>query len=343
MAYKKPILLLLILVFSLGFVNSLSVSVDSPLSQGQQWSINANLSSLNNGENVRIYLDSEQIFVVTKVDNLYLEVTSSSRVVNSILNKDNGFLTLVCSGLSTGNYDIELKSSNDSVGASVVFFEPSSKSDQEKLENDVSILEGQINSLKSTISTLEQQNQVKDSQISDLLKENSELDSALILLESKLRLLEQEGKSSEEIILEMKSDLNDLLVERENQKNSPLSGMFAFGAQNSGILIGLFALIALIVVGIFIRSRTGSIYSSSLFGDDDVAPDLNPVESDESSLNETRVSPFKSFFSGLKKKKSPVLNSNKKKWAVEPYHGEEKNSVSKEEKRFDLGDLIKKD
>ncbi|MDD4251210.1 MAG: hypothetical protein PHX27_03395 [Candidatus ainarchaeum sp.] len=337
---KKILFLLVLIILSIGFISALDISADSPLSYGQQWSFNVNLSSLSNSSEARIYLDSQQIAIVTRISTgEFVQGSYSSKVVNSNLNKDSGFLTLVCTGLRVGTYELRVESNNDSISKEIVFFEPANKLDQIELTNQLSDLENRILNLKTVITTLEEEINTKDAQISLLVKDNSELDSSLKLLDSKLRLLEQEGKSNEEILSELKNDLNVLLVEREEARKSPLSGLFAFGSENSGLLLGLFALIALVVVGVFVKSRSGSIYSNSLFGDDSEL-EIGPVESDESSLNETFVSPFKSIFSGLTRKKSPVLNKNKKKWAVEPYHGEVKQ---KEEKKFDLGDLIKRE
>lgn len=337
MPYKKFSLMLVLLFLLINFVSALSISVESPILKNTPWTINANLSSMNNNDITRIYLDSEQIFVVMKVDNQFIKVSSSVKMINYVLNEDNGVLILFYDGLNEGNYLVKIESNNDSKSVEVIVFD--SKTKQDELTNKVSSLESEISSLRDEIN-------LKDAQISNLIKENSDLDSALKLLDSKMRLLEQEGKTKEEILSEIKSDLNILLVEREEAKKNPLTGMFVFGAENSGLLLGLLALIALVVVGIFVKSRNSSIYSNSLFGDDDVAPELESDNSDSpdlSSLNETRVSPFKSLFSKFNKKdSSKEKSSKKKKWAVEPYHGETKED-SKEDKRFELGDLIKRE
>jgi uncharacterized protein YoxC len=357
----KKACLFLVLVCLIGFVSSLSINIDSPLSQGQQWSIQASLSSLSNGDVARVFLGSEQVFVATKIDNDFLKVSSSSRVINSILN-NNGELTLVLTGLSSGSYNVKIESNNDSVEAVVIFFEPVSKSDQDKLISRINNLESEISNLESELASskietsslqekivsLEKELELKNSQITKLISDNSSIDSSLKSLDSKLRLLEQEGKTNEEIVNELKNDLNVLLEEREAARNTPVAGLFAFGAQNSGLLLGLFALVALVIAGVFIKSRTGSIYSSSLFGDDDVAPEIEPVEADETSLNETKISPFQSIFSNLKKKVSSNDSSKetvkKKKWAVEPYHGENEtpNKSNDDSKEFSLSDLTKK-
>lgn len=332
------------MLFLMNFVSSLSVSVDSPLSQGQQWSANISLSSLSNGEEARVFLNSEQVFVVAKISNKFFEISSSNKVFDSILNKDNGSLNIIFLGLSSGNYLLKVESNNNSVEKEIVFFEPVSKVEQERLLSKIDSLEQEISSLKRVISNLEEQNASKSVQISALVKENSELDSSLNLLNSKIRLLEQEGKNTDEILLELKKDLNTLIIEREEARRNPLTGFFAFGFENSGLLLGLFALISLIIAAVFIKSRSSSIYSNSLFGDDDVAFDLEDdsgVDSSESSLNKTIISPFKSIFSGLKKKSEKSV-SKKKKWAVEPYHGGVKKEESKED-NFKLGDLIKKE
>jgi hypothetical protein len=227
----------------------------------------------------------------------------------------------------------------------LVVFEPVSKAEQELLQSRLSSLDQELVSLKNVISLLESQLDSKDVQIASLINENSSLDSFIRLLESKLRVLENDGKSNEEILFELKKDLNVLLIERDEAMRNSLTGLFAFGAGNSGLLLGLFALIALIVVAVFVKSRTSSIYSTSLFGDDDMVHDVNDEDSNDSdlsSLNQTRITPFNALFSKLRKKEAHTVKpSNKKKWAVESYFPEKK--VDEEVKKTSLGDLIKKE
>ncbi|MDD3084047.1 MAG: hypothetical protein PHP82_03420, partial [Candidatus ainarchaeum sp.] len=60
MPYKKFSLMLVLLFLLINFVSALSISVESPILKNTPWTINANLSSMNNNDITRIYLDSEQ-------------------------------------------------------------------------------------------------------------------------------------------------------------------------------------------------------------------------------------------------------------------------------------------
>ena len=339
---NKNCLIVLYILFIATFASALSISASSSIAQGQQWSFDADLAGLSNGEEARLFVGDDQVFVVGKVsDSLFvIESKTSSKVISHSLSGNN--LTIVYSGLNAGDYILRIESDSESNEASILVFEVVSRAEQDILEDKVTAFGNEITALSSTINSLENELDSKESQISTLNTENSNLKNSIQYLESNIDLLEQEGKSKDEILTQVKEDLNLLLTEREDAMNSPIAGMFTFGAENSGFLIGLLALVALVVVGVFIKSRTVSIYDSPLIKKDET-PMVAETEEESLLVPEEKKSMFSGLFSKFKKTDvaTDEPEANKKRWAVESY---EPNDVRPKvaEKKFELGDLIKK-
>ena len=339
---SKFLSIVIILALLMSFVSAVDISAQSPIVQGQQWSFDADLSGLNTGEEAKLLVDGDIIFSVTFSAGKYFEVSSSSKVIDSMLNVDSGELTIVYVGLAAGSHSVEVKTNDDSDTVDVTFFEPVSKDEQEVMENKINTLQGEVTTLSGNISTLKTELSSKDAQISSLQMENSNLTESLGYLESNINLLEQEGKSKDEILTSVKDDLNLLLTEREAAMNTPIAGLFSFGSENSGFLLGIFALVALVVVGLFVKQRTTSIYSTPLFNKGGNHQEINIETPEEAMVNEEKESKIKTFFSKFSKPKegSEVIDmSKKKKWAVESYAPTEEKTDTK---KFELGDLIKK-
>jgi outer membrane murein-binding lipoprotein Lpp len=331
MDLKKLPLTLIVLTFLAVSVFAVSVNYESPISQGQQWNLTINVSSLSEGESEKLFVGEEELYVIANIDGKIIGYEKSSRVLWDSVSNSN--VTLTISGYSEGKYDIEI----GDVSEQIEFFTPVSKSEQDALESKLDSLKSELSSLNLTISNLESEIDSKDDQINALKNENASLLSSLHSVESKILNLEEEGKSKEEIIEEVKDDLNLLLTERAEARESPLYGMFAFGTQNSDILIGFIAIAAILVIGFFVyNSRSSSIYSSSIFGNDNKP---------ETSLSEDSVkNEKKGFFSNFIKKDvdddvEETSNTKKGKWAVESYSPKESNS---KEEDVDFGDLIKR-
>ena len=340
---SKSCFLVLFLVLITSFVSAISISASDSVAQGQQWSMDVDLSGLSNGDEARVLIDDSQIFVVGRIsDSLFvIDSKTSSKVISRSLNGPN--LMIVYAGLNAGTYNLKVETSSETDETSLAVFEVVSRAEQDILEDKVSAFGDEITVLRGTINDLETQLSAKDAQIANLTTENSSLKDSMQYLESNINLLEQEGKSKDEILSTVKDDLNLLLTEREASLNSPIAGMFAFGAENSGLLLGVLALVALVVVGVFIKSRTTSIYDSPLLKRDE-EPVVSETKEDSLLVPEEKTSMLSGFFSKFKKAESvesPVLN--KKRWATESYSPTETVKPKKEEKRFDLGDLIRKD
>jgi hypothetical protein len=340
---SKSCFLVLFLVLITSFVSAISISTNDSVVEGQQWSMDVDLSGLDDFSEARIYLESNQIFVVTKGSgSLFIDDSkTSSKVISSSLNGNN--LTIVYAGLNAGNYNLKVETSSETEETSFLVDDLPSRAEYDDLKNNLSDVGLEMTRLNETINNLETELSAKDTQIANLTTENSNLKNSMQYLESNIKLLEQEGKSKDEILSVVKDDLNLLLTEREESMNSPIAGMFAFGAENSGFLIGILALIALVVVGVFIKSRTTSIYDSPLLKRDE-EPVVYESKEDSLLVPEEKTSLLSGFFSKFKKEKtveSPVLN--RKRWATESYSPIETVKPKKEEKRFDLGDLIRKD
>ncbi len=345
---KKFFVILVFIALFSGFSNALSINAESEMVQGP-WFFEVNFSSLDDFETADVFVDSQKVYSVIRAPNGFFETDSSSRIINSSLDKSSGRLAVYFSQLGEGTYLIEVESDRDIEEKRVTFFKPVSVGEYESLQRELEDYSKEVSNLLSKIGSLEEENKTLSSLVSDLRNENetlyeqnTNLNLMLENIESKIVELEDEGKTKEEIITVIKDDLQILLDEREEALNNPLTGFFAFGAQHSSLILGVFALVALLVAGLFVKSKTSSIYGSSLFGSDDLVEEKMSEEDDSgiSSLNETKIFPGKSFFSKFRKKER-TEKPKKKKWATEPYHGSEKKE--KDDKRFNLGDLIKKE
>ncbi len=333
----KLLILTILFVLILGFGSALSIDAQDSFSEGTQWSFIANFNSLTNGESGEILVSNELLLRVFKFNNqLYVEDSLiSSKVTSYKLTGDSVTLSVV--GYPEGIINILIKRLSgaavvNEVSKSIEFVKLFSKSEQDNLKIEVNNLQTKINTLEENLTT-------KDQQISNLERENSKLLSDIQTLQSNIRLLEQDGKTNEEIISQVKDDLDVLLVEREEARKSPLTGLFMFGAENSSVLFVALLLIILVVVGIFIKTRKTSIYDSPIF---DNAGDLDYTDALKNASNKSKPSIFQIFSNKNKEVKEDSNDSNKGKWATESYFPEKNTDLDSEDKKFDLGDLIKK-
>jgi hypothetical protein len=343
MPSRKYAAFLITLILLAVSVSAASIIVDSPLTQGTQWSFEAEFN-IDNANEIRINVASEQVLVgvVYGGEIQVVDSTVSSKVIDYSANGNS--VVVLMTGRSEGVYQIEAKAYNnnseviDDALVDVEFFQPVSQSQQQSLENKISSLEGTMDGLNSTIVSMESQLDAKDDKISSLEGENQSLSNSVEQLQSKINLLEQDGRSQEENLGIVEDDLNLLMWERSESRKSPLAGLFAFGSQNSFLLIGLIAVIAIIVVGVFVKSRGVSIYSSSS-GNETVIPKKDSFMDNY----KPKPSPIRGFLNKIhKESESQMPTTKKKKWAVESYSPEvKKPKVS--DKRFELGDLIKKE
>ena len=356
---KKSLLVLVVLALLCSIVSAISINVEDPLTQGSQWSTSVDFGPLDSVEEGKVFVDGDLALVVFEHWGKIFSADVSSKVLNYNINANTVVIAYV--GLSEGVHTIEAKTYSlgnvvDEQSASVTFIKPLSQSEKQSLENKISSLESTTinlenttNTLRSEVNALETTIADKDSEISNLKQKNSELLSDIAKLELSINELESDGATNEEILMTVKDDLNILLTERDEARKSPLAGLFAASASNSTLLLALVALIAVIVIGVFLKKNSSSIYSSSIFSKND---ELSiPEEEAETKIIEKEevteipanedIPKSKGFFSRFKKEKVVEQEAPKKKWAVESYHPAEKES--KEDKRFELGDLIKKE
>jgi len=268
------------------------------------------------------------------------------------------------SGLTEGSHTIEAKTYSsgsvvDEESVSFSVLKPMSQSEKDSLDNQISSLQSTVNTLNSNTATMQAEISVlentlaqKEDEISSLKQKNSEFLNDMAQLEYNISELESSGATNEEILMNVKDDLNVLLTERAESQKNPLSGFFAFGASNSTLLLALIAIIAIIVIGVFLKKNSSSIYSSSIFSRNDdlvipteenvVYPKTKSFEKETNSSLGEKESKTKGFFSKFRKEKTVESEEKKRKWATESYHPAEKVKDKDDSKRFELGDLIRK-
>ena len=356
---KKSLLVLVVLALLCSIVSAVSINVEDPLTQGSQWSTRVDFGSLGNVEEGKIFVDGELALVVFEHSGEIFSAEVSSKVLSYNINANTVVVAYV--GLGEGVDTIEAKTYSlgdvvDEQSISVTFIKPLSQSEKQSLENKISSLESitinlenSAKTLKVEVTALETAISDKDLEINTLKQKISEFLNDLAKLELGINELESEGATNEEILMNVKDDLNILLTERDEARKSPLAGLFAAGASSSTLLLALVALIAVIVIGVFLKKNSSSIYSSSIFSKNDElsipgeGTETKIIEKEEVTEipSEDNVPKSKGFFSRFKKEKV-VQEAPKKKWAVESYHPGEKES-KEDNKRFELGDLIRKE
>jgi len=359
----KSLFVLLILALLVSVVSAVSISVEDPMTQGSQWSFTVNFDSLDNVDEGKIFVDGDLALTVFEHSGQVFTSDISSKVLNS--NISGTSVVVAYTGLNEGDHTIEVNkyiggNIDNEQSVSFTVIKPLSQSEKQTLIDQINSLEvtitnigGITSTLKSEITTLENAIADKDLEINSLKQKNSEVLSEVNKIELEIDALESSGATNEEILSNVKDDLNVLLMEREEAKKNPIMGLFAAGANNSTLLLALVALIAVIVIGVFLKKNSSSIYSSSIFSKNEEIALPNEGEekaktkiinnSKNTILEDEPKEKKKSFFSRFKKEKVAEEGSApKRKWATESYHPSDDKKVAQDDKSFELGDLIKK-
>jgi uncharacterized coiled-coil protein SlyX len=264
----RDALSLVFIIFLISSVSALSISVDSPIPQGVGWSFSVDLGSLNNVDSAKIYVGGELAVEVFEFSgNKYVDESSiSSKVFDYSLN--GNIITISYSAKSEGTVQISVKtfldgSEQDSTSVDVVFFIPLDQATKSELVNKINTLENTITSQTSTISGLQSKLSIKDDEVDFLTKQNASLLNSINSMQTNIESLELGGKTTEEQLIVLKSDLNTILVEQEaSKRNNPLNVLMSFNDNTNGLAAGaVVVLILLVVVAVVIRNNGDSIYS----------------------------------------------------------------------------------
>ncbi|MDD3159530.1 MAG: hypothetical protein PHQ98_01010 [Candidatus ainarchaeum sp.] len=364
---SKIFLVLISLVCLFSIANAISVSVTNPIVQGTNWTIEASFSNLSNTESSRLFIDNEEIFVITKVSNLVLAESSSSKVIDFSRKELN--VSFIMVGLNNGFHTITIKrydSSNNLIEENsydVEFIIPVSSYEKDQLTNELSKLKKDY---ESEISSLNEQ----------LIEKNNEIDSldnSITILQSTISNLEEKESTNSQNLEKINLDVNELMTSKNTQPLafSSLNGLFLMGVENSGIILAVCLLLLLIGIVLYLKSKDFSVYSFSLpkfnfsknnSGDsssqnhfsDHKDMDSQVKDISKSLSTETKTDSgfsLNNIFSVLKKDGVELgtnHESNKLKplkigkWATESYYPENASVDNKTNSRFNAGDLIKK-
>jgi len=353
---KQSLLVLIVLILLLSMVSAISIDVRNPISEGSQWSFSVDFGSLSGVDEGKIYVDSELALTIFEHSGEVFTVDVSSKVLSN--NVDGGKVVVSYNGLSEGEHTIDAKtmldgSVSEEESVSITFNRAPSQSEMNNLENQISSLDSTVSNLESDIGALEKTIVDKDIEIDALQQKNSELLNEINKIELDIDKLESSGATNEEILLNVKDDLNVLLAEREESRKNPILGFFTAGANSSVLLLALVAIVAIIVIGVFLKKNSSSIYSSSIFSKNDELEipaeegrkfETKTIKKEEkiAPQREAKESKVKGFFSKFKKEEGVVDSTLKRKWAIESYDPKTEVKPKQESKRFELGDLIKK-
>jgi len=279
MNYSKPFavaLAALAVLFFVSCASALSVSAESSIPAGAQWSFSVDLGSLSAVDDARIFVDDELSLVIFEhMEVKYVaDSPKSSKVMAYSLSANT--ITVSFAGLSAGSHTITVRSYKgaqimEENSAVVSAVSPMSEAQQQALRDRLTTVESTAAAQKSTIDSLQSDLDSKNQQIEslqsenrDLQQTNDELFDAIKRLDENIALLEQDGTARAGILDTVKDDLNALLEEREAAKKSPLAGLFAFGSSSTGFFLILIAALAIIIGAVYYKTRGSSIYSTPL-------------------------------------------------------------------------------
>jgi len=240
--------------FSIQGINALELNVEKTIPAGVQWSASIDYS-LPAGNELNVYLDDELFFsVFNKSSTIFVDEKQKSPYVLAY-NISDDKLVLSIAGMSEGDKVISAKTfsgstQTDFVESSIVFFQAISYTERNELMQ-------QINSLQQTISNLKQDLNTKNEQIKSLSDSEKDFIESLNKINLEISSLQQDNNIKQESLAKISSDLNELIIQREEQKN-PLGGLFGFGSSNS-LIIGTIFLIAIGLIGIVLYARTQKI------------------------------------------------------------------------------------
>lgn len=325
---------ILVILFSLG-AYALNLNVPGGVPAGSSFSIIVGINESNFDE-IKVFLNDTQIFsqsmAGTSVDSAYVsfETTQGNKRILLINPLSAGTYTVKAQLLDAGSIVSEEE-------ASVEVFTPMQSSAGESLKHDVEVLNEELANIKNSNSELstkiqELQNKLSDfedkmssfeSEFADIKNSLAESNSNYKSLSALLNKLKQSINATNATLTELRSknaDLNSSLFalsskvkSLEEQQARVATGFVTFG---QGITAFSVLLVVVLIIAFYLRKRKET--QAPLFEEPGVEADKD--EEIASALVGEEPKP-------------------KGRWA---YRGKEAQE-EKEERRFNLGDLIKRD
>ncbi len=330
----KKLMLLTILFFSLS-AYALNLSVPESVPAGSSFAVLVGIEESNFDE-IKVFLGDKQIFIQNmggpSKDSVYVafvDVQSDRRVL--LLNPlEAGSYTIKAQVLDAGSVVSEKE-------ASLTVFEPMQSSAGESLKHDIELVREELSNVKAANSELsskiqELQNKLSDfenkissfeSQFANINSSLAENSSAYKSLSASLNELKQSINAANAALAEISSKNSDFnaslsalstkVNSLEEQQARVATGFVTFG---QGMAVASALIIAVLAIAFYLRKKEET--QESLF--------------EEPSLGEDKSEEIASALVAEEESRP------KGRWA---YRGEGAQ-VEKEERRFSLGDLIKR-
>jgi len=335
----KKLMLLTILFFSLS-AYALTLNAPESVPTGSSFAVLVGIEESNFDE-IKVFLGDKQIFEQTIVGMSISYDVDSSYVASYFVDVQSNRLVLLLNPLTAGNYTIKAQMLNtgsvvSEEDASVEVFNPMQSSVGESLKHDIEVVKEELNDVKGTNSELsakmqELQNKLSDfenkissfeSQFASINSSLAENSSAYEPLSSSLNELKQSINAVNATLAEISnknSDFNASLSalstkvnSLEEQQTKVTAGFVTFG---QGMAVASAVIIVILAIAFYLRKKEET--QESLFEEPSLGEDKTEEMASELVAEETRP---------------------KGRWA---YKGEGAQD-QKEEKRFSLGDLIKR-
>lgn len=325
----KKLLFAFLVLAIMGSCYAVSIDVQDSIPANTVWSFSVRLPNASDFENAQVLLDGDSLIRVYAPSNKILspdqEDIDKTRVFSNTEPIDNTIYFLV-SPLAKGSHDIALKvDDEDETEKEVLFFEIFDADEQGDLQSRLDSLRGTVNSVVEQVNGFE-------GRLSEALTEedkqalqssiNSTKDS-ITALESRLKQQETESNAKIDVLLQ------DLEAQRAriNDLNKPL--LFGVGfASLGGVsqeLVGLGILFVVVIAAaiLVVKFRDRIPVKKGLYG--------------KPKKEEATFSKQDKDIAGQAMTEAQEETS-KGKWAFGS-----KKQPKEESKRFNIGDLIRKD
>jgi uncharacterized protein YukE len=343
----KKVLLLCLLFFGL-HAYALELVAPENVPEGSSFAVLAEISETNFGE-IKVFIDNTVVFTQS------LSASPNFKYIASYIPYDpssHKTLVLVFHPLGAGEYTIKVKLLRDSETVneeevSISVFTPVQSSSIESLSHDVEIvreelkivkgknntLSEELNSLKKTLSELKSKVSSFEASFEEVKSGLSENSSAYEALQASLNKLKESLNTTSATLSEINKETNT----RYEDMNAALSSLFSRLAQveehqskvttgfitlGQSVAVASIAIIIIIVVALVLKKKRSM--HESLF--ESGSEESTTYSDDSSAIIDDILA-------------SQSEESHRGRWA---YKGEAAEAKPKEERRFSLGDLIKR-
>jgi len=322
----KKLLIAFLLLLVLGSCYAVSITAEDSIPANTLWSFRVTLPSATDFDDAKVELDGSRIVsFYTSPSNEIVSYDEDLSRIFSITEPDNSKVYFLLSPLSKGTHDLLLEVDGETVQErEVLFFEIFDADEQGDLESRLDSLRGTMNSVVEQVNGFEERlgKALTEEDKQALQSSINSVKDSITGLETRLGQQESESSTKMNVLLQ------DLEVQkaRINDLNKPAIfglGLFSLGGISPELQgIGILVVIVIAAAVLVAKFRDKIPLKKGLYGKPGKKAGFSRQDKDiaEQVMNEAQD------------------EGSKGKWAF----GDSK-PVKEESKRFNVGDLIRKD